>query len=162
MLLARAADWCQARHPFAAVYKVGPKSWRQPALWTAPNLTSKDQHGARAPCHPHVQTDIFDLSHLVLANNCNIRSQRRALFFDLGASDGGRRHDWKSDAAPRGQVQSSLPVFFQLFRRNCIVFDRYCAWRRQSAIRSHGGAGCPCTKAPRSLFSMLVWRVPRA
>ena len=126
-------------------------------------LTGVARHPlAKVGCHLPSEVDIFDISHLVLANGCARRGSEppprgrgRHLFYDLGCSTYSMiplcelypRHrrcvgkvaspppspprpppaDTTTRSAPVAHGPS-LPLFIELYRRNCIDFDRIYAW----------------------------------
>lgn len=110
---------------------------------------------AKVGCGLPSETGIFDISHLVLANRCNREPPRpqKNLLYDLGCSTYSKiplcelhpkhrrcvnqgRASPPPPSPPPASSESlaavahgpSLPLFIELYRRNCIAFDRIYAW----------------------------------
>lgn len=122
-------------------------------------LTGVARHPfADVGCKSHGVTlmDIFDTSHLVLANQCadaprnaarvnaRARGYERSYFFDLGT--GG------PPVAGRKTQPSSIPGFTTLYARQCIVFDRIFGWELQEQPPHHWWEDIPPALRGRVTF----------
>lgn len=119
-------------------------------------LTGVARHPlAKVGCSIPGETSIFDISHLVLHNRCQLKetsTKGRNLLFDLGCSTFAkiplcelhpqhRRCTSRLTAPPPAPPHPppatggtgvahgpSLPLFIDLYRQNCVNFDRIYAW----------------------------------
>lgn len=106
---------------------------------------------------------LFDIGHLLLHNACDERGlpqQPRArhaenaaprnLFFDLGCTvyDDGQKLD-PHEGSGSGP---SLPLFFQLYERRCILFDELHGWEAKKWFLPWWWRSVPAAMRPRLHF----------
>ena len=77
----------------------------------------------------HANEFLYDISHLVLHNECGGGARappgRKSLFFDLGS---GHMSKAPVDLQHGAGHFSSVPLFIQLYKQNCIHFHSLYAW----------------------------------
>ena len=89
----------------------------------------------RAIHHPNFTENLFDIRHLILQNKCKRPTEgatmlphgaqsAQNLFYDLGASNYSGSFDLDTGFG----MGPSVPLFMELYKRNCIVFDHIWAW----------------------------------
>ena len=91
---------------------------------------------ARVKCAPHPnnqhQSDIFDITYLVIFNNCGSKEPKpRTFLFDMGASVGFNGIPgglYEKMPTHGGGLSPSLPLFYRLYQDRCLEPDDIFAW----------------------------------
>ena len=85
----------------------------------------------RSAAHRH-DVDIFDLTYLILHNNCGRGGPKpRVLLFDMGASVGFKGVEggiYATMPANAGGRTPSLPLFYKMYEDRCLEPDEVFAW----------------------------------
>lgn len=117
----------------------------------APSMGCKGRWNLRKPPISNMPRDKYNIGYLIPANHCGegqhgrgtfgycrhistaaVPSVRgRNLYYDLGASVWGRPMK-EAEVVQGSGLGSSLQLFVNLYKRNCIEFDRIWAWEARS------------------------------
>ena len=101
----------------------------------------------------HANEFLYDLSHLVLHNECGGGARappgRKSLFFDLGS---GHMSKAPVDLQHGAGHFSSVPLFIQLYKQNCIHFHSLYAWEAKPVSEVSYWDNVPAALSERLYF----------